>query len=86
MDKNLKREMKKARKQIYIFLLIMFPCVLLLSFLLYYFIPALQDYQVLVIIIMVALSGIAFVIYEVIDAKRQLKKSKEPKKFDPYAD
>lgn len=86
MDKKTKRELKKTRKQIYWFLLIMFPIILVTSFLLYYFIPSLKDNQILVIILMVALGGVGFLIYQIILAKREAKKQNAPKKHDPFAD
>lgn len=87
MDKQTKRDLKKTRKQIYIFLAIAFPVILVGSFLLYHFFPSLRQNEPIVVIIMVALGGIMFFVYQLISAKREAKKLKESKnKFDPYAD
>lgn len=85
----MKRNTKNLRnnyKKIGIFLLIVFPLLCIVGFLLYYFVPSLADMQYVVILIMVAVGGIAFLIMEFISKKLEERAKNKPKKFDPFAD
>jgi len=81
-SKNFKHNYKK----IGIFLLIAFPLLCIVGFLLYYFVPSLVDMQYIVILIMIAVGGIAYLIMEFISKKLEEKAKNKPKKFDPFAD
>lgn len=86
MDKQTKRELKKKRKRIYVFLLVAFPVLIVLSFLLYYFVPSLKEHEWIVIAIVVAVGGFLYILLEYLTKKREEKVAKEPKKKDPFAD
>lgn len=86
MDKQTKREFKKQRKIIYIFLGISIPIMLILAFLLYYFIPSLKDKQwiVIALIVMFGLAVYGGVLW--IMNKNEKRKANKPKPRDPFAD
>ncbi|MDD2227590.1 MAG: hypothetical protein PHH71_03320 [Clostridia bacterium] len=86
MNKQIKKELKQTYKKTGIFLLITFPILCIVGFLLYYFIPSLLDSQFIVILIMVAVGGIVYLIMEIIISKKEKAKKDKPKKFDPFAD
>lgn len=86
MQRNVKNDFKKSYKKIGWFLLIVFPLLCIIGFLLYYFVPSLADMQYIVIMIMIAVGGIAYLVMEFILRKREEKSKNKPKKFDPFAD
>ena len=86
MDKRVKRELKNTRKRIYLFLLFALPILIILSVCLYYFVPTLKDHQWIVIAIVVAVGGFLYILFDYFFKKHEEKKSKQPKKKDPFAD
>ena len=86
MDKQTKRELKKRNKQILRYLLYAAPILLVIVFLLYYFVPSLVENQWVVIMLVVAIGGILYFVFDIIGRKRAEKKAKQPKEKDPYAD
>lgn len=86
MDKQLKRDMKKSRKRIYIFLAIIFPVYLALATILYFYAPSLINQQWIVILLMIAVGLIGYYLMNLIWKKIDDKKAKAPKKHDPFAD
>lgn len=86
MDKQTKRELKKRNKQILRYLLYTAPILLVIVFLLYYFVPSLVENQWVVIMLVVAIGGILYFVFDIIGRKRAEKKAKQPKEKDPYAD
>lgn len=86
VDKQTKREFKKQRKIIYIFLGISIPVMIVLAFLLYYFIPSLKDKQWIVIALIVMFGLILYGGVLFIMNKNEKRKAKKPKPHDPFAD
>jgi undecaprenyl pyrophosphate phosphatase UppP len=86
MNKNEKRELKKQRKMIYIFLAICLPIMLVLAYLLYRFAPSLVNQQWIVVALIVVFGLVLWFGYQFILKKQAEKNAQKPKKKDPYAD
>ena len=86
LDKKTKREMKKQRKLIYIFLGISIPIMLVFTFLLYHFVPSLVHSQWVVIALIVVFGLILYGGVLLIQRKVEEKRASQPKKYDPFAD
>ncbi|MDD2445827.1 MAG: hypothetical protein PHX09_03350 [Clostridia bacterium] len=86
MDNENTNYFKKNIKKISWFLLIVFPILLVVGYVLYSLVPSLKDMQIVVIMIMVVVGGFAWLIMEHISRKIEEKKSNKPKKFDPFSD
>lgn len=86
MDKQTKREFKKQRKIIYIFLGISIPIMIVLAFLLYYFFPGLKNQQWIVIALIVMFGLVVYGGVMWIMSKNEKRKASKPKPRDPFAD
>lgn len=86
LNKQTKRDMKKQRKLIYIFLGISIPIMLVFTYLLYHFVPSLVNSQWIVIALIVVFGLILYGGVLLIQKKVEDKRTKQPKKYDPYAD
>lgn len=86
LNKQTKRDMKKQRKLIYIFLGISIPIMLVFTYLLYHFVPSLVNSQWIVIALIVVFGLILYGGVLLIQKKVEDKRAKQPKKYDPYAD
>lgn len=86
MNKQTKRELKKQRKMIYIFLGIALPVMLVFTFLLYRFVPSLASQQWVVIALIVVFGLVGWGGVQVIMKKQEEKNATKPKKHDPFAD
>lgn len=86
LDKQTKRDMKKTRKIIVIFLACCFPVMLVFGFLLYSLAPSLLNQQWIVIALTIVLGLILYFLVMLIIKKKEEKDQKKPKKFDPFSD
>ena len=86
MNKNQKREMKKQRKLIFIFLAVCLPIMVVLAYVLYRFAPSLVNQQWIVVALIVVFGLILYGGVLLIQKKVEDKRAKQPKKYDPYAD
>ena len=86
MNKQTKRDMKKQRKVIWIFLGVSFPIMLVLVYLLYLLAPSLVNSQWVVITLIVVFGLFLYGGVQVILKKKSENQAKKPKKHDPFAD
>ena len=86
VNKQTKRNLKKERKRMGRFLLIMFPVMILLASVLYLLAPSLKNQQWIVITLIVAFGLVGYFLYLKILQKHDEKQAKQPKKYDPFAD
>ena len=86
LDKQTKRDMKKQRKIIWIFLGVSFPIMLVLVYLLYLLAPSLVNSQWVVITLIVVFGLFLYGGVQVILKKKSENQAKKPKKHDPFAD
>jgi flagellar basal body-associated protein FliL len=86
MNNQNQNYIKKNLKKISWFLLIVFPILLIVGYVLYTLVPSLKDMQIVVIMIMVVVGGFAWLIMEYISKKIEEKRNNKPKKFDPFSD
>lgn len=86
MERTPQNGFKKNFKKISLFLLIVIPLLCLVGFLLYSFVPSLENMQYVVIMIMIAIGGIVYLIMDYVSRKIEEKKKNKPKKYDPFAD
>ncbi|MDD4815729.1 MAG: hypothetical protein PHQ62_01145 [Clostridia bacterium] len=86
MDKYKKRYAKKKLNQFFLFLAIAFPLLVVVTFLLYYFVPSLVNNQFVVITLVVVLSAFIYFGLDIYLKKKEIKKENQPKKKDPFAD
>ena len=86
MNKNTKREMKKQRKMIYIFLAVALPIMLVFAYLLYNLAPSLAKQEWIVVALIVVFGLVLWFGLQWILKKREEKNKDKPKKHDPYAD
>lgn len=86
LDKQTKRDMKKQRKVIWIFLGVAFPIMLVFVYLLYLLAPSLINSQWVVITLIVVFGLILYGGVQIILKKFNEKQAQKPKKPDPFAD
>lgn len=86
MDKQTKRDMKKQRKIIWIFLGVSFPIMLVFVYLLYLLAPSLINSQWVVIALIVVFGLVLYGGVQIILKKIGENQAKKPKKPDPFAD
>ena len=86
MNKNQKREMKKQRKLIFIFLAVCLPIMVVLAYVLYRFVPSLVNQQWIVVALIVIFGLVLWFAYQWLLKKQAEKNAQKPKKKDPYAD
>ena len=86
MNKNTKREMKKQRKTIYIFLAVALPIMLVFAYLLYTLAPSLASQQWIVVSLIVVFGLVLWFGLQWILKKQAEKNAQKPKKNDPYSD
>ena len=86
MNKHEKRELKKQRKLIFVFLAVCLPIMLVLTYLLYKLAPSLINQQWIVVALIVVFGLVLWFGYQWILKKQAEKNAQKPKKKDPYAD
>lgn len=86
LNKQTKREMRKQRKIIWIFLAVALPIMLVLTFLLYRFVPSLKNQQWVVIALIVVFGLVLYGGVLWLQKKHDEKQQQKPKKRDPFAD
>lgn len=86
MNKNTKREMKKQRKTIYIFLAVALPIMLVLAYVLYTLAPSLINQQWIVVALIVIFGLVLWFGLQWVLKIQTEKNAQKPKKHDPYSD
>lgn len=86
LDKQTKRDMKKQRKIIWIFLGVSLPIMIVFVYLLYLIAPSLLASQWVVITLVVVFGLVLYGGLMLILNKHQQKQAQKPKKRDPFAD
>lgn len=85
MDKQTKRTIKSNTKSILLFLLIAFPILCVICFILYLLVSSLVENQAIMIMLLVVIGAALFFAYEAIMKRRQNKKAEKLSKDDPYS-